>query len=183
MKTIETQLFTFSELSEAAKTRALDNLRNQAQTWEPHCMDEMLDSLKAICKAGNVQLRDWAYGPYCQGSKVKISHSMEDESGPRALAWFLKVLIEHGYTRPKTFAEMQFPGVCGFTGVCYDEDTAETIWKALSDGDTVAEAFDAVAATFCKSAEAEAEYQTSDEYLLESMDQDEEIYTEDGNKF
>lgn len=181
MKTIETQLFAFSELSEAAKTRALDNLRNQET--ELFCLEEMADSLEAICSACCVKLVDWSFGPCDRNHRVEIRHSMEDESGPRALAWFLKVLIEHGYTRPKRFAEMEFPGVCGFTGVCYDDDAVETIWENLMDGATVKSAFDQVAYKFCQNAEAEEAHMQSDEYLLESMDQDEEIYTEDGDKF
>lgn len=184
MKTITTQLYSYKELSPEAQAKVIQKKIKDAQNDE--CLlqfdsDDMLASLKAVCEACNLRLSDWSFGSYCRNWKVKVSnYDVEYLSGPRALAWFLRILIDNGYPRPKRFVDMEFTGVCGFTGVCYDEDVVETVWKELLDGETVSRAFDQVAYTFCKGLEAEYEYRTSEEAIMEYLDEDEEIYTKDG---
>ena len=180
MKTISTHIYSFNELSEQAQAKALDSLR--ANVGTDYLGEEMLSSLKAVCEACNLRLVDWRFGIYCQNWKVKLDSYNPAVllSGPRALAWFLRVLINHGYARSKHFKDMQFPGVCGFTGVCYDDNVVETVWKELLDGETVARAFDQVAKTFCDLWESEDDYAHSDECILDYLDKDEEQFTESG---
>lgn len=180
MKTIETHIHSYNELSEQAQAKALDSLRERVET--DYLGKEMLASLKAVCEACNLRLLDWSFGAYCQNWRVKLDSYNQAVllSGPRALAWFLRVLIKHGYKRPKHFREMEFPGICGFTGVCYDEDVIETIWRELLDGETVARAFDQVAKTLCELWESEDDYARSNECILDYLDKDEEQFTESG---
>lgn len=179
MKTIETKLFSFNELSPEAKSRVIER---EAERVELDYSD-MNASLKAICKACNLHLNDYAYGPSCQGHRILVSGSDDELEGHKALAWFLKILIENGYSRPRTFKEMTFPGVCGFTGVCYDDTIAKSVWKSLLEGETVRHAFDSVSGTLCESCEDELEYLQSEECILDYLDQDAEIYTENGTEF
>lgn len=88
--------------------------------------------------------------------------------------------MRHGYKRPKRFAEMEFPGVCGFTGICYDDDVAETVWKALLQGDSFASAFDQAADSLSRASEDELDYLTSEESIREYLDESEEQFNEDG---
>ena len=181
MKTALTQLYSYSELSEQAQVRALAKKAEQVDT--DHLGDEMRASLKAVCEACSLRLTDWNFGAYCQDWKAKVTGSADDYQGNKALAWFLRVLMRHGYSRPSKFEELTFPGICGFTGVCYDEDVVETVWKSLLEGETVAEAFDQVAHTFSENWEREDDYQRTPEAILEYLDTSEEVYTEEGEEF
>jgi hypothetical protein len=187
MKRSPTQLYSYKELSPEAQAKVIENKIKDAQNDDyllQFDSDNMMTSLKAVCEACCLRLSDWSFGTYCRNWKVKVSnYDVEDLSGPRALAWFLRILINNGYPRPKRFTDMEFTGICGFTGVCYDEDVVETVWKELLDGETVANAFDQVAYTFCKGLEAQYEYLTSEEYVKEYLDEDEEIYTEYGRTY
>lgn len=187
MQTIETNLYSFEELSDDAKATVIANRIKAARNDEwllQFTSDDLLESLEAVTDACNLRLVDYSFGSYCQGWKVKVrNYDLEDLEGPRALAWFLRILMDHGYARPKHFNDMEFPGICGFTGVCFDDDVVETVWKSLLDGNTVAKAFDQVAYRFCQILEAEYEYLTSEEAVMEYLDETVEIYTEDGEEF
>lgn len=181
MKTIETKLFSYKELSQEAKAKVLQKHSENADLYFEQ--QEMLASMKAICEAANVRLYDWSFGSYCRNWKAKIQGNAEDLEGNRAVAWFLRILINAGYDRPKKFKDMRFPGVCGFTGNCYDDDFAQEIYDRLIEGNTVAKAFDFMADRACGICEKELEYKQSKECILDYLNQDEEIYTEDGSEF
>jgi hypothetical protein len=62
------------------------------QTLElDYVSDEMMDSLKALCKAAGVKMRDWSLGAYNRGNNLSVSMPGDDATaeltGPRALAW------------------------------------------------------------------------------------------------
>lgn len=179
MKTISTTLYSFAELSDSAKARIIEREAENAEID----FSEITASLKEICDACNLDLIDWFFGPDCRNHKVSISGNAKNMKGHKALAWFLRVLLDAGYSRPATFAEMTFPGICGFTGVCFDDLIAESVWNSLLDGCNVRDAFDGVSGTLCKYCEKELEYLQSEESILEYLDQDEEIYTEEGEEF
>lgn len=187
MTTITTQLYSYKELSPEAQATVIANKIKQAENDKyllEHTSQEMLDSLKAILEACNLRLVDYSFGSYCQNWKVKVdNYHVEYLEGNRALAWFLRVLIDNGYARPKHFKDMEFPGFCGFTGVCFDDDIVECVWKELLDGETVVNAFGQVAKMFCDTLENELTYLTSEEAILDYLDQSEEIYTEEGEEF
>ena len=67
--------------------------------------------------------------------------------------------------------------------VIRDDDVVETVWNCLLRGESVATAFDQVAKTFCDLWDSEDEYARSEECILQYLDQDAEIYTEDGETF
>lgn len=186
MKTIETKLFSYSELSPEAKERVIADRIASAEKDEcllEYTLEECRESLKSVAEACGFRLTDWSFGTYCRNWKATIQGSNDELSGPRALAHFLRVMIENGYTRPRHFRDMEFPGVCGFTGVCFDDDVCETVWRELMDGETYAVSFDRVAKRFCDIAEDECAYLTSREAILECLDETAEIYTEDGSEF
>lgn len=181
MKTIETTLYSFAELSEDAQKAVIRREADRANA--DYVGEEMRASLKAVAAACSVRLTDWSFGPYDRNWKCRISGFNADLEGNKALAYFLRVLISHGYARPKRFRDMTFSGVCGFTGVCYDEHACETIWRNLLRGETFSKAFDAVAEKFCQLWEVEEEYAASRECILDHLAQSAEIYTEEGEEF
>jgi hypothetical protein len=189
MKVIETKLFNYNELSEDAKKRVFKDWQ-RAQN-EDDCIlqfmyDDIKDSIKGLCAALNVQLVDYAYGPYCRNYKLRINSYHETWRGPRALAWATRALVNVGYKRQKTFFLFHkngFPGVCAFTGCCYDDDIAQELIEGLLKGDTVARAFDGIAYMLGQLCENELEYLTSAEYFNETLDEQAEVYTKDGSIF
>jgi len=186
MKTIQTELFSYKELSDEAKEKVVEVLIKERENDScalDYAIDEFMDSVRSICRECNFRLGDYSIGTYSQNWKLKVIMGNEDPKGNKALAWFLRVLIDKGYERPKRFSEMKFTGVCGFTGVHTDEIVCESIWKSLLEGDRVSKAFDSSAYTICKNLEEQYEYDTSKEGILENLDIDEEVYMEDGAKF
>ena len=187
MKTLSIQLYSFSELSADAQQHAIDREREliASDYWSlDFFYTDVQASIRAITEACNLRVADYSYGPYCQNYKLRVTGWHEDDNGPRAVAWFLRILIKHGYARTKRFKDMQFPGVCGFTGVCYDDDIVETIYRELIDGETVRRAFDAVSYRLCKIAEDEMEDQCSPENIRERLESDDdEIFTSDGERY
>lgn len=62
MHTIETVVYTFSELSGEAKERARDFSRQlDLYGWS----DDSLNSIKKFCDYFGVKLKDWSIGPWC----------------------------------------------------------------------------------------------------------------------
>ena len=181
MKTLETKLFSFKELSEESRARVLENQRESV--WgdpDNFTLGECMDSLKAIAEACNVQLLDWSAGPDNRNNFVKTNSNLE---GNKALASFANCLFENDYARTKHFKEIEFPGVCGFTGVCFDEDLAEEMLGALIEGESLNKAFNRAGDRIQQICEDDLQYRTSDEGILEYLDTEAEIYTEAGNEF
>jgi hypothetical protein len=187
MKTLTVRLYSFSELSENAQERVLrDHSKSVYSEEYSFTLDECMDSLRSICKAMGTPLLNWSIGPFSTGNFAKVYNPSwgydEIESSQKALALFLKVLIAHGYSRPKTFKEMQFPCVCGFTGVCFDDDISEFIWKELLDGSEWMSAVDNCAEFIARIEEKDLEWRSSKEAFLEILE-GEEIYSESGEIF
>jgi len=66
-----------------------------------------------------------------------------------------------------------------FTGCVYDDYCVQAVWIPHRDN-MVLEAFDSIAYRLCKLCEDELDYVQSKECILNYLDEDEEIYTEDG---
>ena len=187
MKTIETKLYSFKELSPEAQARVIEREAERIHADpEDFTLSESVASLKAIAKAMGLKLTDWNIGPYNRNNHASVN---SDESGRKAVAQFVRCLLAHGYKSQKTFRAMlergtgSFIGVCGFTGVCFDEEICEAILEALLDGETMSKAFDRAADVIQDTCEKDLEWRASREGILEYLDQSQEIYTEDGSEF
>lgn len=185
MTTIEVKLFSYDELNEDAKQRVISDIRksleNDSSVGE-YTLREAMDSLHAITKAWGYPLVDWSVGAYSR-CYARVRREARDEAGHRAIASFLRLLIKHGYDRPKRFKDMEFPGICGFTGMCFDDDLCETIWSTLIGGSSIATAIDACSDRIGKLVEDDIEHQCSDEGILYMLDKSEEKYLESGEAY
>lgn len=67
--------------------RALEKYRERLSL--DYSSDEMMDSLKGLCKAAGVKMRDWSLGAYNRDNhlSVEMSDGAAELTGPRALAW------------------------------------------------------------------------------------------------
>jgi hypothetical protein len=57
------------------------------------------------------------------------------------------------------------------------------VWKSLLSGDTLGKAFDCAADEIASICEKDLEYHASEAGILEYLDEDEEVYEEDGSRF
>ena len=184
MKTVETKLFSFRELSPEAQESVIERITQDVnEDPDNFTLDECMDSLKAIVSACGCRLSDWQIGPYNRSNFARVDHGEDWDGGHRTMAWFCRVLMDHGYSRPKRFTEMEFPGICGFTGVCFDKDIAEEMWSAILEGESLSKAADRAADKIQSICEDDLDYRTSREGILEYVDQSDEIYTEEGEEF
>lgn len=185
MTTIEVKLFSYNELTDDAKQRVIGDIRKSLEN-DPYIGDftlkEAMDSLHAITKAWGCPLIGWSVGAYSR-CYARVKCKARDEAGHRAIASFLRLLIKHGYDRPKRFKDMEFRGEGGFTGMCFDDDLCETIWSTLMGGSSIATAIDACSDRIGKLVEDDIEYQFSDEGILYMLDKSEEKYLESGEKY
>lgn len=147
---------------------------------EIHWSEEIIDSLKAIFKASGISLRDWSIDAYGY-SYVKFDMESEtrDLTGQRALAWIENNLIGDlrerrtfisrvkKYEQWHDFTRYGNVPSCPFTGVCFDEDYIEALFKSINDGDSLGEAYDNLANVAARLFDAEIEHQNSEEYFLE----------------
>lgn len=184
MKTIETKLYSYSELNSEAQERVLKN-HSESVYSDPNdfTLSECIDSLKAITDAIGTPLRAWQMGPFNHNNYAKVDALTYDyeevDSGPKTVATFLRMLITYGYTRPKHFQDMEFPGICGFTGICFDDDLCEFLWKELLTGETWQQAIYNCADHIGSISEKDLEWRASKESFLDYND-GQEIYTRDG---
>ncbi len=104
----------------------------------------------------------------------------KDMTNARAVKVFISALTEKGYEFPAKFSEMKFIGICGFTGICTDDDCAEAMHKALDAGQVLSAAVSATLAALVSNEEREIEYAESLDGLKETEYFGECIYTEKG---
>ena len=175
MKTIEIKLFSFDELSDEAKAQVIQNRRESViNDDDDYPLSEAIDSLKAIVEMLGCNLIDWQIGPYYHNSRARV------DCDGCSLDEFIDMLKFKGY--PVIDGIPQFPGIGGFTGICYDDDIAETIYEGLATGLGLSGAIQVAAERIQEISENELEWRSSDEGILESLDRSEEIYTETGHE-
>lgn len=93
---IVTKVYTAAELKRrrkdggAAFRRALEKYQENLDL--EHTSTDMMNSLKGLCNAADVKMRDWSLGAYNRGNNLSVTIPGEDDGagdikGARALAW------------------------------------------------------------------------------------------------
>tara|TARA_R110000824_G_scaffold8441_5_gene38392 strand:- start:7232 stop:7924 length:693 start_codon:yes stop_codon:yes gene_type:complete len=161
MKTVNYTLYSFSELSPAAKEVAVANHVQEAQNCSyilEHQMQEMHQSLEEFATKLFDGLQDYSYGIYCRGANVELKHptigdhlesaEREDSDGDEdneanfydkyfagsVIAEALTELHMIGYDIAAYEASGRGTGQCLLTGMCYDEIIIDAFLKEL-DGE------------------------------------------------
>lgn len=193
-RTTERTEYQYDELGESAKDHARDSWRRgyDGNDWTG---SEILDSIRAVVGTFGT-LDDYRFGAYDRGANVRVSVCDDwgtgeyDDDGneictPFSLAHFARLMSAKGYAiredgRPDTC------GICGFTGICYDDDIIDAIADALesldSDDDPAREIGHAICNRACRIMEDEYEYETSDAAIDERLRDRDCWYDEDGNE-
>lgn len=181
----QVDVFTLEELKEKNPEAFEKLLEEWAQRvdYVPWA-EEIVDSYKVIVQACGGDLRDWSIGPDRGDAKVVgIDDEAIDRGGDARTSiryrknWFCQnVLKPNGYT--KANGHPQFPGLCKFTGVCFDDDLLEKLWRMLDEGNTVTEALENLAMEASRLMEWELENQQGEEGMLANWEG--RLYTLEG---
>lgn len=204
MRTITTNLYTFDELSEEAKEKAIENWRSTSFPFIRQ--DEMIKNIKAIAKAIDCDYDYYSYdGINYEVYLMPTSFCQADLSGKRAWAY-----IENNFITPNAKAKIYYKDYViysddrknwkrkskiwytlddyPFTGYCADCCFIEAWreWQKLFRNDntlTVDDFIYLVANNLSKAWTSDNEYQNSDEAIAELLNINEYEFTEDGNRY
>lgn len=156
MRIIETKIYQFDELTEAAKQKAIEWARD-IMTYDPAGCHESLQSIKAFCEHFQVELENWsvdAYGYYFNACR--------ENDGFRGL-------------KLSQFTGQEMP-----TGYCLDCSLWETFYKMIKETGDAKRAFnDALDAGF-KAWRDDLASQLEDDYLIDFIQANEYEFTEKG---
>lgn len=200
MRTIN--VYTFDELSEEAKAKAIKNAREEGKHEDMDCVThDAVSIIKHAAQEFNIEIYDWSIGADVQRSFVKINTgtALENEeiNGLRLRTW----LINHHYNlfyekkhygeyekrangkySYDRYSEIQFiENDCPFSGTTYDMDFLDCFRAFLKKptDQTLAELFKEGVHNLCVSLEKEEEYRLSDDGITDYLECNAE-FTEEG---
>ena len=102
MRTIETILYSFEELSEGAKQKAIEDWRNNTQEYE--WSSENRDTLEKFADIFPIRIRNWSYGGSGEGVHFEFTADgeIEELSGQRLATYIWNNYRNEIYT-PKQY--------------------------------------------------------------------------------
>lgn len=174
MRTIEVKLYQFSELSEKAKEKAVEE---NASTQEYFWADDQIKSLQKFAEHFGAKLLkyeiDWLNNSYSFAT-------FETPDEPHTAKELRALIVDMGTYDKKT---LQGFGDCKFTGYCGDEDAADGARKAFFAGERdLNEILQAGFKTWFKAAVADFEYQLSEKGFEEYCEGNEIEFHEDDTR-
>lgn len=186
-------VFTYNELSDAAKLKAVESYRTYR-----HCADfdfsEYKASLEAFADDIGVTIRDWSYG--LDGCTVNYDlgdrEGLDTMTGARAYAWIVnnvkglrpgprtytvsREVNRHGFTRNEWIVKFvsgiyRAADCCNYTGVFCDENLMQPFREFMLKPDrrTIEDLIKEAIDNYCSTLLDDLEYQESDECLLEEL--------------
>nr|DAG19518.1 MAG TPA: hypothetical protein [Caudoviricetes sp.] len=186
-------VFTFNELSDAAKEKAVECFRSYRSGYD-FDYSEYKASLEAFAEDIGITIKDWSYG--LDGCTVRFDfgdqEGLDTMTGARAYTWIVnnvkglrpgprvytisREVNRHGFTRNERIVK-RVSGVyraddcCNYTGVFCDENLMQPFREFLSkpDNRTIADLINEAIDSYCSSLQADLEYQESDEFLTEEL--------------
>ena len=198
MRTVETQVFQFDELSDAAKEKARDWYRSgDSYPWA----EENRDSLEKFCEVFPVEARDWSYDAWSwsMDSRVTCDDGTAELSGPRLLA-YLRNNYAEVFSQAKRYSKgapfrpgakvrksrvMREETSCPFTGFCVDENLLDPLRAFLKkpDGRNFADLLVDCLDSWAKACRDDCAYQDPDEGVDETIRDNDYEFTKDGSRF
>jgi hypothetical protein len=200
MRTIETTVYSFSELSEGAKQTAIEKWRDGTEDF--FWSDEWLESIKKGCEAFNGEFTDYSIDCLCIGRSYWIVKGDEDlEITGQRLRTYLLNNYYSNFFEPKPQGEYKKRGNgnwrhdryskilyvetgCPFTGYCGDENFMDVFRKFIKtpDNSTFFELLEDAVNNALQGLVEDCENQQSDEYIAEHIEANEYEFTGDGNR-
>lgn len=203
MRTITIKLYNIDELSKDAQQKAYQNYC-QSGVLDYQYTTEMINSLKAFCKLFNIDLLNWSLSSQNCDIRYRLQFDNEDVenlSGIRLAKyiwnnyrnnlftykteWYTDKIKNTVSDRSKKMIykyQLQRNN-CPFTGVCYDDDLLDPLYKHLSTYDknvTFADLLGDCIQSFETSCHNELEYLESFDYFIEMARSNEWEYSKYG---
>lgn len=155
MRTIETTVFTFDELPERAKERAINKMREITEyPWFTECKD----SLRAFCEKFSVKVTD-----YCLSNDYRAFVSTDATA-----KHFRGVKLS-------SFDREAMP-----TGFCFDCELRYTFYDEFKRTGDAKQAFETAIEVFVSAVSKDIDYYFTDEAIVESIQANDYEFTEMG---
>jgi len=209
MKTVTTEVFAFDELSETAKTKAIENYRNKNYE-NSFYFDEIIDTVKKVIelfnlKTGNeytdirtshiddniLELKGVRLFKYLMNNygndlfKPKYIKCIDKEF--RCKLFICKVhTARDGRKYTQIFSKTKKDNSCVLTGCCYDEDILKPIYNFLKKPEantTFEDLMNEIGDAISKTVSDTEDWINSDEFIAENLESNSYEFTEDGNIF
>jgi hypothetical protein len=177
MKTITTDLYSFTELTQEAKDVAIQNFLSTDREY--HWGGEWLDSLNALAEHFLGTVRSYSVSPYSP-SHATINSRLDDDildlAGIRAWTW----LLNNGLFIDGDFMPTGYCGDCAAFRPLLDFCTRPAP-DSTTIRDVIAQCCDSLVGDW----EADMRYQDSEEFAEDELlvRSDEELFTIDGSTF
>lgn len=207
MKTIETTIYTFDELSESAKENAINNYRNKGYD-NSFYFDEITESVKSVIELFNLKTgREY--------SDIRTSHiddTILQLSGSRLYAYiinnygselfkpkYIKTINRElrckqficearkdyeGKPYTQIYSKIKKDNSCTLTGVCYDEDILQPVYNFLNNctsSTTFEDIISGIESAISNRYSSTEEWVNSEEFIKDEMENNNYEFTEDGN--
>lgn len=183
MRTIRTKVYQFSELSKAAKEKALENYASDYNASEYLSFGEVIETLKKFSAHFSaeadytIDLGHLSIG-YYESPYSTVKFTMDEEFTKDELKSLIKSM---GSYDKKSLKGM---GDCVFTGVCFDDDAADGAREAFFSGTTdLNEILTAGFYSLMKAAAEDNVFQLSEEGYADLCDANEYEFKADGTRF
>jgi len=155
MRTIETTIYSFNELSDKAKERVIQNMRGEIEyPWFSEC----LDSLKSFCDGFNVRVVDYTFSD-CYRASISTDATPKHFRGVKL----------------SSFEREAMP-----TGFCFDCDLRYTFYDEFKCTGDAFFAFESALKEFLLSVKKDIEWHYSEEAIIEHIEINNYEFTEDG---
>jgi len=195
MKTIEVNIYEFSELSEEAKERVINKFRDDNYN-NPYFINEVNDSFEKFADLFSIDWRNIDYEePYRNEYSIKLDADIKALSGQRLATyiwnnykgdifkgkyyslWSKKEKsykhYKEGYPALKQrYSKIQLDNSCILTGVCYDDDLLMPIYDFLNKPTSVdfETLLNDCIYSLCHSVSSEIEYSNTDQAIIETIE-------------
>jgi len=209
MKTVTIEVFTFAELIETAKQKAISNFRNKNYD-NSFYFDEIIETVKKVIELFNLKTgREY--------SDIKTSHiddTILELKGVRLFKYLMnnygndlftpsyikaidkefrcKLFIckvrtaRDGHKYTQIYSKNKKDNSCVLTGCCYDEDILKPIYDFLKkpeENTTFEDLMNEIGEAISKTFSDTEDWINSDEFIAEELELNNYEFTEDGNKF
>ena len=158
MKTIEINIYQYSELEDSAKQRAREWFSESGYVW----IDEGIETIKAFCDLFGVTLKDYSFSPY--------SYS------------YIKTDADNQHFRGLTLKEVEKNRALSLTGYCLECDLLETMADSMKASGCALSAFNDAIEAGKRGIIADMEWQDSEEYIAEMMEINGYDFDQDGRR-
>jgi hypothetical protein len=208
MKTIRTKVYSFSELSEEAKEKAVSQYRNKDYDYQFY-YNEIIDSVKKVVDLFNLKTgREWTDirtsdidDNICNLSGVRLYKYIINNYGnclfkPQYLkcidravkykAFICKINKGQNGEYTMLYSKYKKDNSCVLTGVCYDDDILEPVYSFLARPDksmTFEELINEVESAISKTFDNTTDWINSDEFITDEIEANDYQFTKDGKIF